>query len=82
LVFTLQLLYLLISSFLFCLFFPTLRNFWETSSHLREAYYYYFCTSLRFQSHLFSLRPFLQVARWENLIEHIHIHTFTKAVHQ
>jgi hypothetical protein len=29
-----------------------------------------------------SLRPFLQVARWKNLIEHIHIHTCTKAVHQ
>jgi hypothetical protein len=27
-----------------------------------------------------SLRPCLQVARWGNLIEHIHIHTCTKAV--
>jgi hypothetical protein len=40
LVFTLRLLYLLISSFLFCLFFPMLPKYRETSTHLREAYYY------------------------------------------
>jgi hypothetical protein len=72
LVFTLQLLYLLISSFLFGFFFPTLPNFRENSTHLREAYYYYFCTALPFQSQ--TLPPSRQIRESNRTHTHTHMH--------